>query len=317
MRGSYQAATIVDLSLVGDEVVRMEFVLPAWRGYGHREGGGQWLNLWMPAISMAELHPMSICCSPGQDDAGKRRVVLYVRALGQWSSRLYCFVKEQQEQLQRRKPEAKIDWSHLYLFVEGAYGGSYQLTSLYSRVLIFAGGIGFTPMHSIFAELMEDVHTGRGYCGRKPVQRDVRWVCSLREPDLVDEFAALHFSARSGGQVGVEGLTNCKDVSSISIGNAQGDLEGARDSKCVCTSYFYMTNRDLSYSDRARLEAYSFIRFGRPSVADLVEEFAQGSGSPIDVQSLIIVCGPMAMVKDVRYAAAKHAINCHSETFQF
>ena len=94
--------------------------------------------------------------------------MLHIKTLGPWTRRL--------EQLARR---SDLDAHSISLFVEGPYGSLSLPLARYSSVLMVAGGIGVTPLGSLYNELLRDHYLG------ERTMRHMRLVWSVRDPQLI------------------------------------------------------------------------------------------------------------------------------------
>merc|ERR1712051_712660 len=110
--------------------------------------GGQYCNLAVPEMNL-QFHPMSISSSPHED-----YVVFHIRVLGNWTSALQQLVEGKGGQ-DRDVP--------LPVLLAGPYGAvSVDIDGpTYKSFLLVSGGIGITPMQSIFGELIDQHQRGR------------------------------------------------------------------------------------------------------------------------------------------------------------
>jgi len=106
---------------------------------------GQWVLVNIPAVSFLQWHPMSVASAPGHST-----VTIDVKVLGDWTTRLQEFAVTH---FDAENPQ------HTRVFVDGFYGSNHCEMQGYLNhpaVLMFAGGIGITPMISAFRSLIEN-----------------------------------------------------------------------------------------------------------------------------------------------------------------
>ena len=130
-----------NIKIMTETVVELTFP----KGDAFQYNPGQYIYIAIPEISCFQWHPFSIVSSPN-----KSTVKLLIRKLGNWTSALH--------DLARTK-------SQISFLVEGPYGNlSVDLLAIdrkYHHVMLFGGGIGVTPMESIYDHLLSEVHAGR------------------------------------------------------------------------------------------------------------------------------------------------------------
>ncbi|MEW5314504.1 MAG: hypothetical protein WDW38_005999 [Sanguina aurantia] len=123
----------------------------AWpKSKAFQYAGGQFVFLCIPALSIWAWHPFSISSHPEHDT-----VYLHIRVLGDWTRRLHSLAGKQ---VFSDGGPARVK-----VLVEGPYG-SPRLDlhgSTYSMFLLISGGIGVTPMQSIFNDLLSQRARGR------------------------------------------------------------------------------------------------------------------------------------------------------------
>eukprot|EP00746_Dinoflagellata_sp_MGD_P125978 gnl/MRDRNA2_/MRDRNA2_60900_c0_seq1.p1 gnl/MRDRNA2_/MRDRNA2_60900_c0~~gnl/MRDRNA2_/MRDRNA2_60900_c0_seq1.p1 ORF type:complete len:829 (-),score=87.29 gnl/MRDRNA2_/MRDRNA2_60900_c0_seq1:59-2200(-) len=100
---------------------------------------GQYCFVNVPAISAFDWHPFSLSSSPFD---GFAQMFIKNMGPGTFTDKLYKLAKDHDE------------GSSLVLNVDGPYGSSLDPRG-YSAILLIAGGIGITPMHSTFRMLSQ------------------------------------------------------------------------------------------------------------------------------------------------------------------
>jgi predicted ferric reductase len=126
---------------------------------------GQYIYIAIPEISSFQWHPFSIVSSPNEDT-----VKLLIRKLGNWTTALHDLAKTKSE---------------ISFLLEGPYGNlSVDLLACdrkYRNVMLIGGGIGITPMESIYEHLVSEIHAGR-----QDIRR-IKFVWVEREPTFVEQ----------------------------------------------------------------------------------------------------------------------------------
>ena len=151
--------------LPGD-VVRVSFMK-----HEFKFKAGQHVNMCIPSVSKFEWHPYSISSGPADD-----YITIHVRVLGDWSKRLH--------EVAGRRDSIRI-------YIEGPIGGC-GLDIEGDRYKVFAlisGGIGVTPLQSIYRNLVEQAARGRDL-------KEVLFVWSVRDRFLIDSVYDLSYARK-------------------------------------------------------------------------------------------------------------------------
>ena len=127
---------------------------------------GQYIFICLPAVSPWEWHPFSLSSSPHHPV-----LTVHCKSIGRWTRRL--------AELARQGADEKRDWSKLKMHTEGPYGQLSVPLAHYSSVLLVCGGIGVTPLGSVYNSLVHDHYRGVRRL------RQLKLVWSLREPALI------------------------------------------------------------------------------------------------------------------------------------
>ena len=91
---------------------------------------------------MWQWHPFSISTYPNDDS-----VMIHIRVLGDWTKKFHTLVKTQS----KRIPNNLKD---LTIYIEGPYGKINLPLHKYKQIILISGGIGVTPLQSVFNEIM-------------------------------------------------------------------------------------------------------------------------------------------------------------------
>lgn len=152
---------------------------------------GQYIFLRISDVDPLQYHPFTIASAPHQEQTS-----LYLRPLGDWTGRLLKLINASvtsdsavtSDGIEMGTVSAATDsnltmpaYTILRAIVEGPYG----ITSVnfndpeYQVVLLIAGGIGATPMLSIYHDLIQQARTGRSF-------RKVMLAWSVKDIAMID-----------------------------------------------------------------------------------------------------------------------------------
>ena len=133
---------------------------------------GQFVLVCIPLLSPFEWHPYSISSSPHHPT-----VVLHSQRKGKWTTRLEALAKS-------------FDPAHPFrMYVEGPYGALTLPLPRYRHVMLVSGGLGVTPMLSVYHHLREGHRKEGEVEGRRQEGRGmekVDFVWSMRDRGLID-----------------------------------------------------------------------------------------------------------------------------------
>ena len=126
-------------------------------GYGPiAHGAGQYCFINIPQISLLQWHPFSVSSSPYDKFS-----TFHIKGDGNFTEALHAFVKDAEvKHEQNRGPKPS---ELLTLSIDGAYGLPINHQQ-YKNVILFAGGIGVTPVHSTFRSLYHAAQRGLCKC---------------------------------------------------------------------------------------------------------------------------------------------------------
>ncbi|KAE9285616.1 hypothetical protein PF008_g26872 [Phytophthora fragariae] len=228
---------------------------------------GQYAFLCIPSISRLEWHPFSISSSPHEDIA-----VFYIKSSGDWTAKVLEAASRS-----NGASEAPFD-----ILVDGPYGKvSVDIDSpeTYSHFVIFAGGIGMTPMRSIVNWL----HYERYTLGRSEIKR-VNFVWTMPNQDAVNALLDSVPNGKEGdGSVGY--LPN-KIVRS--------------DSDDAFTSELYLTGVERDVENPMEQQLGHCLRYGsRPDIASILRSLGDQAKQDGKDRVAVLACGPMPMVQAV------------------
>jgi predicted ferric reductase len=292
-------ARIVDVA-VGRRVVRLEIEAPNLRWWP-----GAWVLLTVPALSRWQ-HPFSIC-SPTQAD----RAVLYVRALGDFTMRLY--------EMAKHEPARLCGANVAPLRIEGPYGQLALNPAAYRRVLLVCGGIGLGPMLSVVNDLRRRKSTEASQSLVRTTHLSVVW--AIRGQDMYSMFAhdidkpspfaeqwtvyvtrkrksAHRQRVAEQGDDGDDDDDNDDDSVTLSYGG-----DGSGDDTSSMIPLRKMTRKKPVAAVVATAPDSIEFRKGRPDFYSLLSDYgADASGA--SKRTALLLCGPESFVRDAASTAS-------------
>ena len=141
---------------------------------------GQYVFVRFPDLGFFEFHPFSISSYPGSGKTCSLHIKSSVG--GQWTDKLAVYMK-----LNENKPEW---YKNIRVQIEGPYGELTLSKELYryDHVVFIGGGIGVTPLDSMFNQLITDLLGGQ--IKRKAKTKCIDFVFTTRSRSLITEFAS-------------------------------------------------------------------------------------------------------------------------------
>ena len=127
------------LKIVSESVVEISF--PKVKGFDFNPG--QYMYISIPELSSWEWHPFSISTAPHQS-----KVSFHIRVAGNWTTALH---------------ELALHKKTVPILMEGPYGNfgvDVMNDKRYKMALLMSGGIGLTPMQSMFSHLIHEQSNG-------------------------------------------------------------------------------------------------------------------------------------------------------------
>ena len=284
---------------------------------------GQYVFICIPAVSPFEWHPYSLSSSPHHPV-----LTVHCKTIGRWTRRL--------AELARRGKEEGRDWSRLKMHTEGPYGALSVPLAQYSSVLLVCGGIGVTPLGSVYNSLVHDHYRGVRRL------RHLKLVWSLREPALITslyddvrraesvskqeradaagEPPSFFFHPRALAQRDAQvSAANLTPHTAASLHSTIHPLTGR------IKNAFHLTQLSTADADQLRgVQSYygEWIKEGRPELAvafnemrdAMIQERTAASSGEAEVDSAmaahsiesgvsrcaVLACGPRMLIDDVR-----------------
>jgi len=308
-------------------VTRLEIASrAAFAHAGGRHWPGQYAFVNLPGVALLEWHPFTLSAPPHTRDAatGETVATFHIKDMGPgtWTHRL--------AQLALAHGRGGAPAADLPISVDGPYGRAGHYSERQTLILV-AGGIGVTPLHSIVADLHARARDPATF-GPAGAVRKVHFVWAAREAStfllFADTLAALLRENPAGGMFSLhlhltEGRATAAGAEGAVAGKRApllGDVEGA----AAGSAAGYALGSDSSpvaagmCSAEAAAAVSSIVARGRPKLDVL---FAQVAAEPSALHPAdrvtVMVCGPTPMIAHSSALAAAHGFDFHSEVFHF
>ncbi|CAE7947596.1 noxA, partial [Symbiodinium sp. KB8] len=231
--------------------------------------GGQWCNVWVPNLGL-QWHPFSLSSSPHDPE-----VTFHIRALGGWTKSLVRSLKE----VEAGSPVS------LPIYVDGPFGsvGLDIDGPTYKSFLLVGGGIGVTPLRSIWGELLDQAARGRAF-GK------LRLLWSVSDSAMLEG-------------LGVPGPKGETDAQVEIFLTREEVLQG---------------ERRAAIGDVMQ----QVVLGSRPDLNKSFDEMRQHCEKASEKRVAVLACGPTSLIKATQQACLKHShggirFDLHSETFEF
>ncbi|NXU97057.1 NOX5 oxidase, partial [Cettia cetti] len=111
---------------------------------------GDYVYLNVPAIAAHEWHPFSISSAPEQTET----LWLHIRALGQWTNKLYEYFQQLEPRGPGPDPPGRSQSWEPQCFLDGPYGTPSRRIFTSEHAVLIGAGIGITPFASILQSIM-------------------------------------------------------------------------------------------------------------------------------------------------------------------
>ena len=309
------------------EVTRIE-----WRAPSFEFSAGQFVLVCFPAISPLEWHPYSIASSPHH----LPHIVLYSKRTGWWTRRLH--------ELSLQSPPTASAASHLRMYVEGPYGSLTVQLPLYRHVMLVSGGLGVTPMLSIYHELVKR-RGGELDDGVEGVAGDVQFVWSTRNKEYIksvwrdmeqfDNNSPLQLVSPMFAQLPLSPTPFSPTSRASSSASTADDRFSRR---------FYLTasQSSLQHNNEEAGDAGWQLAKGRPPLSRIFNDMrtrmqqpqdeqpaaAAAAAAGGDLRCAVLVCGPEALIARCRRLCSRYSdapykcgqricFDLHEETYEW
>ncbi|GMF12900.1 unnamed protein product [Phytophthora lilii] len=264
---------------------------------------GQYAFLCIPSISHFQWHPFTIASSPHE-----AMVTFYIKALGDWTTKLLTAALKREASAMRVNGPSTFD-----VLVDGPYGKiSLDMVSptLYSHFVMFAGGIGMTPMRSIVNWLHHEC-----YYRSRGVIPHVRFIWSVKDIETIASLLARDEPRRD----------SCLEVDEVAsyFPHILVHPRNTNSSTDAFVSEVYLTRDILDEEAQDLPELANCLHVGaRPDIIAILREMGEEAKNSGKSRIAVLVCGPPALVNDIEYASTRLArelkvhYDVHSETFE-
>eukprot|EP01084_Bolivina_argentea_P311158 538572_1 len=177
----FQRVIISNIKLLSSNVIRIKFN----KSFGFKYLPGQYLFLNILSINLFEFHPFSISSSPFNEES----IMIHIRILGDWTKKLQKLISHYEE-----IGNGNYNYNNLICFMEGPYG---ELSipiyaGGYKHLIMISGGIGITPLQSIFNQLIYEIRLN--FKKIKNIQK-IHFIWTIRDPEIINEFKKRHWSS--------------------------------------------------------------------------------------------------------------------------
>ena len=175
----FRSTKIVGMKLFDyGRVIKLEFEKKHFR-----YKPGQYVFIRVQAVGRLEFHPFSISSYPGSGRTFSVHIKGSVASANGWTSRLMKFMKEHEH-----KPEHYKDIS---VQIEGPFGELTLRKELYryEHVVFIGGGIGVTPLDSLYNQLVTDLLDNK-MKRRNAKTSKIDFIFTTRSRALITEFAS-------------------------------------------------------------------------------------------------------------------------------
>jgi len=284
---------------------------------------GQYVFINISNISLYQWHPFTISSGENENDCylmiqNEGDKVSYGISSNnyessnlQFTSLLYL--------LAQKVENNELGTHEIELHVDGPYGKPFVYKG-YERVILVAGGIGITPVHSIFSTLLSlsMKYGGKDEEGSILPFVDLIWVAkdskmfsmftntwrSYEEhnPNVNNKFNVRLFATRQGGNVSV--VEDSDDIKSNNDNNRGTTSGGNRD------------REDTEFNHVVPHTDATMYTYGRPDW-NMVLNTLINDGNNNPNRTMVFACGPEPLLVDVEKQAVKNGARFHSEGFLF
>jgi predicted ferric reductase len=273
--------------------------------------GGQYVFLHIPELSMV-AHPFSICPPPTESPNASFSLVLKTGGPESWTSKLYDCVQN------KECPPC---------YIIGGFGEPSIPHEQYGSLILVAGGIGITPMLSLFDELMRKKHAGAVtliWCFRDMLLKD-KLFAAIDVLNMPSNFTVKLFCTNKEEMKRHNSTSSVDDENSMLIRGDNQEIQlhtlvQRNPSKDQSQTVQPAQDSKLDRSSRKTLPIQALqVEYGRPNTYDLFAKIAQEHS----VHTGVMVCGPDKLIHATHKAAERlmknHPFNVdvHEETFLF
>lgn len=241
-----------------------------------RFSAGQFVCLNIPSVSIFEYHAFTIASAPADEE-----LVFYIKPSGVWSRRLVKRIGNTQQDQGEKTPVS------LKVFVHGPVGNvalDWQSTR-YNIFVLIGGGIGITPILSIFFHLLQQKKRGR------PL-KSVRLVWPCSDYATVSDIVSQQFRSDPGND------TTSTSGFSVEVFLTRQAVPDTVETTFGGVDIEWNSGRPTFYKREGKDAS--------PGIFGKVHEMASAEKS---TRVAVLACGPETMTADVCDSARKAGNN--------
>jgi predicted ferric reductase len=292
---------------------------------------GQYVFINVPEISIFEWHPFTLSHIPCPDENrenGGNYLSLHIKSMGPntWTDRLY------EHAMGILKRDGTIPAASFTLAVDGPHGKAFDSKD-HTDVILFAGGIGITPVVCIYDNFkrarrpaseetaMNDSNDATYSVHTAP--RKLRCFWALREEPVLFTDVKRQLASYTGKAAGstaredvVAGsFTSAADATDLAFPDQRATVYLTR----MCQPEVLAAHEKMKLRHDPR-EVAASMACGRPDAKRLLEsELCDPDieGKPLreGVKPIVFVCGPEQLIEDVMTWCDERKVAVHREVF--
>jgi len=300
----YQATASLEVLVGGEDdrkIVKVSFPKPTGFDYAP----GQFVQVAIPAVSLLEFHPITICSAPHEEN-----VTFLFRGLGDWTNALV--------ELAKVKKETAVMVEGPY----GAVGADLDDVERYKTFLLVAGGIGNTVCESIGRSLLHQHETNTRTLTK------VRYVWACRKLGMVQDMPPLagYQPSYAAGMCGRRTSRRPTKVLEDPFQSGAITLAEETNVPVKVDIEVYSTREDAEET----LDFEDFrVNESRPDFEAILCEMRKEAIEAGETSVAVIGCGPAGMMDALREACRKQSdmiagcgsevvfFDLHTERFEF
>lgn len=323
-------------SLDNGRVIKIEFIKSH---FSYR--AGQYVFVRIPWLGLLEFHPFSLSSYPSSGSTCSLHIKRSVAGDDGWTAKLCELVKRHEHDTHFLRS--------LSMQVEGPFGELTLKKELYhyEHVVFVGGGIGVTPLDSLFNQLVTDLLEKTVPKGAKT--RRIEFIFTTRSLALIREFAlrnkawqvkdqhrdqqsrpsmeqvahggrsvTMTAMAESPGSLRLKSIDRTAGLGKVADLQFEVPTPNQREkynaNGLEITNTTHITRVKDASLRRQYTQTYPFIRFERPNIREIINAAASYTKSR---NICVLTSGPRPMINDCRRWGAELGIDVHYEVFDW